>query len=610
MLDIAIVGGGLCGLALAHSLQARGRDWRLFEARARLGGRTYTAHAADGTPVDMGATWFWPHTQPAITRLVADLGLTAFDQLDDGRVLHLNDPNRPPQTVALTEQMVPAAEPDVPAQPGAVHGGARRVAGGVGAVIDALARPLPADRLRLAHRLEAVIDHGDFIELRLRHGDALLSVHARRVVLAMPPRVVSALVRFTPGLDPAVQTALDITPTWMATAAKAGFAYQRPFWREAGHTGNAWVNHSQAMLAEVFDACGPAVTAPGRDAPAPQGGRPPPWGGPAPVTDAAANAAVLAAFSALGAVQRESFARGRDLLLDSQMAQLFGPLAADDHMLTQRFWHDWALSPETCSPTDIAEEGLQAGQHPQYGEPALADAHWQGRLYFGGSETARQGGGYMEGALGAAGRLRRQLLSDSAAQLRPQEAANEAQLAADNEQHLQQFEAWVKDERGHALGRYREHLNLALMGRSPGRPKIDPPPRGAGAVPGDLGANIQSDEQLTQRAVLGALESIYEAALQQLEQLPLTTGHLPVERGRAALTPRVLEPFKGLADDLLAEAVIFNNTSCALSNFPYEHKPGGDYLRTIRRDLAAAWQSFAVAANDRLLAKAGIAQPA
>lgn len=584
MLDIAIVGGGLCGLALAHSLQARGRDWRLFEARPRLGGRTYTAHAADGTPIDLGATWFWPHTQPAITRLVADLGLTAFDQLDDGRVLHLHDPNRTPQAVALTDQLVPAAEPDVPAKPGAVHGGAKRVAGGVGAVIDALARPLPTERLRLTHHLEAVIDHGDFIELRLRHGDALLSVHARRVVLAMPPRVVSSTVRFTPALDAAVKTALDITPTWMATAAKAGFTYQRAFWREAGHTGNAWVSHSQAMLAEVFDACGPAVTAPGRDAPAPQGGRPPPWGGPAPVADAAAHAAVLAGFSALGAVQRESFARGRDLLLDSQMAQLFGPLAADDTMLTQRFWHDWALAPETCSPTDIAEEGLQAGQHPQYGEPALADAHWDGRLYFGGSETARQGGGYMEGALGAAGRLRRQLLSDSAALLRPQEAANEAQLAADNEQHLQQFEAWVKDQRGDALARYRERLHQAL--------------------------SQQNDEQLTQRAVLGALESIYEAALQQLDRLPLTTGHLPVERGRAALTPRVLEPFKGLADDLLAEAVIFNNTSCALSNFPYEHKPGGDYLRTIRRDLAAAWQSFAVAANDRLLAKGGIAQPA
>jgi monoamine oxidase len=36
--------------------------------------------------------------------------------------------------------------------------------------------------------------------------------------------------------------------------------------------------------------------------------------------------------------------------------------------------------------------------------------YWNGRLHFGGSETAAFGGGYMEGALEAAGRLRRELL--------------------------------------------------------------------------------------------------------------------------------------------------------------------------------------------------------
>jgi monoamine oxidase len=41
----------------------------------------------------------------------------------------------------------------------------------------------------------------------------------------------------------------------------------------------------------------------------------------------------------------------------------------------------------------------------------LAQPHWQGRLHFGGSETARQGGGYLEGALSAAARLRRELLA-------------------------------------------------------------------------------------------------------------------------------------------------------------------------------------------------------
>ena len=386
MLDVAIVGGGLCGLALAHSLQARGRDWRLFESRDRLGGRALTVRSDNGTPVDLGATWFWPHSQPAIARLVADLGLTHFAQHDDGRVLHLSDPNRSPMAVALTEQMRPVADPSVQATPGAVHGGAHRVAGGIGAVIEALVRPLPDARLRLGHRLVAVIDHGDFIELQLRHGQALYSVHARQLVLALPPRVIEAGVRFTPALAPAVREAMQHTPTWMATAAKAGYTCSRAFWREAGHTGNAWVTHPQAMLAEVFDACGPDVANP--------------YPG-----------AALAGFAALGAVQRESFARGRDLLLESQLVQLFGAEVVDPSLQPELFWHDWADEPETCSPADIADESLHGG-HPGYGEPLLAQVQWGGRLYFGGSENSRQGGGYLEGALCAAGRLRRQLLAE------------------------------------------------------------------------------------------------------------------------------------------------------------------------------------------------------
>lgn len=375
MVEIAIIGGGLCGLALAHSLQARGADWRLFEARDRIGGRVLTEHAADGTPIDLGATWFWPATQPAITRLVADLGLMSLAQHDDGRVLHLSDPNRAPQSVALTEQLQPAVDAAHPATPGAVHGGARRVAGGMGAVIEALARPLPRERVRPGHRLEALVDHGDFVELRLRHGEASYSVNARRVVLALPPRVAHAQIRFSPELPPELMGALQATPTWMATAAKAGFSYPRAFWREAGHSGNAWVTHAQAMLAEVFDACSP------------DGG------------------AALAGFVALGATQRESFSRGREMLLESQVTQLFGPEALDPAL----FWHDWATEPETCSPLDIAEEGQPS--HPTQGDPALAQPHWDERLYFGGSETARQSAGYLEGALGAAARLRGQLLA-------------------------------------------------------------------------------------------------------------------------------------------------------------------------------------------------------
>ena len=387
MLDVAIVGGGLCGLTLAHSLQAAGQvDWRLFESRPRLGGRVLTVKAQDGTPIDLGATWFWPSTQPAMTRLVQDLGLHSIEQIDDGRVLHLHDPNRTPEPVALTAQLTPALEASDPAQPGFVHGGARRVVGGMAAVIDAIARPLPEARLRLDHQLEAIMDRGDHVELHVRHGDALYAMYARRVVLALPPRVAMASVRFDPPLDDDLQSAMQATPTWMATAAKAGYAYRQAFWRNKGLTGNAWVTHAQAMLAEVFDACGPEAgdqTYPG---------------------------AALAGFAALSSHDRTRFTLGLSLLLESQVVQLFGQEAADPALLVEQVWHDWATEPQTCSPTDVAEESWGGG-HPSYGDPLLAEAHWQNKLFLGGSETARHGGGYLEGALSATARLRRQLLS-------------------------------------------------------------------------------------------------------------------------------------------------------------------------------------------------------
>ena len=165
MLDVAVVGGGLCGLALAHSLQARKRDWALFEARPRLGGRVLTVASSRGLPLDLGPTWFWPNTQPSVARLVADLGLSTVAQADDGQVLLLDDPNRAPRLVAFDPRTASPAPEGTPAQPGALHAGARRLAGGMGALVAALERRLDPARLRLEHALEAVTDFGTYIEL-------------------------------------------------------------------------------------------------------------------------------------------------------------------------------------------------------------------------------------------------------------------------------------------------------------------------------------------------------------------------------------------------------------------------------------------------------------
>ncbi|WP_157271900.1 flavin monoamine oxidase family protein [Azohydromonas aeria] len=376
MLDVAVIGGGLCALALAHSLQARRLDWALFEARERLGGRVLTVASPRGLPVDLGPTWYWPATQPSITRLVAELGLASIEQPDDGQVLLLDDPNREPRLVAFDPHSAALAEDGTPPRPGALHGGARRLAGGMGALVAAFERRLEAHRLHLGHALESVADLGTHVELELRRGDELHRVQARRVVLALPPRVAASTVYFEPALDAQVRHALQDTPTWMAAAAKAALSTGRATWREAGHTGNAWSTHSQAVLAEVFDA--------------------------SPEQPSAAGAA-LAGFVALDADQRRHFERGLPMLVESQVAMLFGPEAAQGEVQL----HDWAREPWTCAPADRAEDA--GGGHPAYGDARLQAPQWGGRLWFAGSETARVGGGYLEGALVAAARVRRQL---------------------------------------------------------------------------------------------------------------------------------------------------------------------------------------------------------
>ena len=82
--DIAIVGAGISGLALAHRLCRAGKDFQVIEARARLGGRVLSENNM-GTAFDLGPSWFWPG-QPRMAALAQEFGLTVFPQFSDGAV--------------------------------------------------------------------------------------------------------------------------------------------------------------------------------------------------------------------------------------------------------------------------------------------------------------------------------------------------------------------------------------------------------------------------------------------------------------------------------------------------------------------------------------------
>jgi monoamine oxidase len=102
---VVVVGAGLAGLAAARALVAAGVDTLVLEARERVGGRTYTRPAADGTPIDLGAQWIGP-SQDRMAALAAELGCATFPTYDTGRNIQLQGGTRAEYAGAI-----PTADP-------------------------------------------------------------------------------------------------------------------------------------------------------------------------------------------------------------------------------------------------------------------------------------------------------------------------------------------------------------------------------------------------------------------------------------------------------------------------------------------------------------------
>jgi monoamine oxidase len=100
-----------------------------------------------------------------------------------------------------------------------------------------------------------------------------------------------------------------------------------------------------------------------------------------------------------------------------------------------------------------------------------------------------------------------------------------------------------------------------------------------------------------QRNVLIVLEKTYQDALTQLKTLPFDHAGSTVNQGLADLTKSVLAVFDGFIDEFLLIVVDKHRTSCALSNFPDEHKPDQVYLSAVRSDIALLWRNFALDIN-------------
>lgn len=355
-LDTLIVGGGLSGLSIAAALERAGLRYRLIEARERLGGRISSraprGHASSQS-VDLGPAWFWPG-QPRMAALVRELGLQPFLQHASGELGYEDERGRVHRGRGFSSME-----------------GSYRLVGGFGRLIERLAQRLPRGSVELgcaATRVE--VESGQMRTTVERADRAPTVVTSARVVLAIPPRVVAASVELGSCVDARAIEAMRSIPTWMAGNAKVVATYDRPFWREAGLSGDAMSR--VGPLVEIHDAS-------------------PSSGGP------------YALFGFVGvsvADRRDS----RRLLehVAAQLARIFGaPAGTPLELILQ----DWATEPQTATPLDHAP----LSHHPKYGLPPALSSLCGGQLLLGSTEIAPDFGGYLEGALEAAEHVARRL---------------------------------------------------------------------------------------------------------------------------------------------------------------------------------------------------------
>jgi len=335
-----IIGGGLSGLALADRLQREGEEFCLLEARARFGGRIKT-HAFDAMRFDLGPAWFW-HGQPRMAAMTERFGLTIFEQFSDGNMVYEERSGR--------------------IQHVAGHGsmrGSLRLEGGLSQLIDRLVESLPPENVHLNKVVNRIEYRDDLVDVHCASGEVF---KADRVVMALPPRLASN-VEFFPALPEVSLSRMRDIPTWMAGQAKAVAVFETAFWRNEGFSGDAMSQHGP--MVEIHDA-------------------------------SPADAGLGALFGFIGVPPEGREDQTRLLAaVRAQFTRLFGPQAVEP--LDVQI-HDWAFDAFTSSELDRAP--LYA--HPTYGLPAVMRGYWDNRLYFSGTETAPQFGGFLEGALEAA----------------------------------------------------------------------------------------------------------------------------------------------------------------------------------------------------------------
>jgi monoamine oxidase len=258
----------------------------------------------------------------------------------------------------LTSQLkIPVfAQPDDPMS--------TRIDGGAVLYIHRLSKSLDAIQLNAAVQSCTLMTNEHVVRVKTTSNETFL---ARRVVFAVPSRLIAKHITFNPPLSESKQSAMNASHTWMAGVTKVGLVYKDRFWDE--HSSNLGLTDSPAF--QVYDSS---------------------------TKDSRVSA--LTFFTLANTDDDNSLADQCASQIKNVWSYYRKPFC--NQAMTYVDYHVKRWPKETY----ISEDANPSHIHP-HSEPNLdlSSIEWNGVLLFAGSESDVSSPGVMEGAVGAALRV-------------------------------------------------------------------------------------------------------------------------------------------------------------------------------------------------------------
>ncbi|WP_201746218.1 flavin monoamine oxidase family protein [Veronia nyctiphanis] len=347
---VIIIGAGLSGLYSAYLLKRQGIEATILESRGRVGGRILTAKTEERGEkeyYDLGPSWFWPGMNRRVESLVKTFGLNVFAQQEEGNYLMEDTKTSPPRVIPGIYVNSPSSY---------------RVEGGMNSLVNAVYKELKEEQIVLNTQVTRITKHDGGYTVHAETDGESTVYEGDYVISAIPLRLLVNQVGFSPELPESLLKVMLNTPTWMAAHAKFVAVYDRPFWRDEGHSGTA--SSRVGPLVEIHDAS----------------------------INSQSGAGALFGFIGYNAQTRKT--AGREKLKElaiEQLSHIFGEKASKPIRVELV---DWSQEEYTATVDDQVQT-----MHGSYGLPSepVEQLAAQG-LYFAGTEAAKGYGGYIEGA--------------------------------------------------------------------------------------------------------------------------------------------------------------------------------------------------------------------